>query len=205
MNTQMNLETFISMFNTETDAIDYILLAHDDGRVETIEYTIPFYTLISQSKPQTDTGNEYDRLAQPPRFIVYSNHAPQTHSYEVRITDAEHGELLIEFPRTCYKSSTWFNKHLINHLCDAWGVIERQEVNITDDYDLERTALNIQREINFRRMHRIQRETSSIDNYVTIEQFEQNCRAVVEMLDENNAISERILYIDSLERLSKLA
>ena len=101
-----NLETFISMFATEGDAIDHILLAHDDELVETTEYTIPYYT--------------YNRLAKPPRFIAYSDYAPQLHSYEVRInaTNCSDNDVIIEFPRTCFKSMEWFSKHLINRLCD---------------------------------------------------------------------------------------
>ncbi len=190
-----NLETFITMFATESDAIDYILLAHDDERVETTEYTIPYYTMVSPSKPQTDTGSEYDRLAQPPRFIAYSDYAPQLHSYEVRIANPDSNDILIEFPRTCFKSMTWFSKHLINRLCDQLGEFEEHEINITDEYVLERTALDIQREINFRRIHKT-RQAVVGNEYMAIAQFEQNCRDVVAMLDENKAIRERIEYLD---------
>ncbi len=200
MNYQTNLETFISMFDTETDAIDYILLACDYGRVETTKNTLPYYTLVSPSKPQTDTGSEYDRLAQPPRFIVYSDHDPQIHSYEVRIADPEHGNIVVEFPFECYKSMTWFNSNLINHLSE----IESNELNITDLYDLECSALALQREINFRHIHNT-RQAVTGNAYVTIEQFEQNCRDVVAMLDENKAITERIEYINDAQYISQLA
>ena len=185
-----NLETFISMFDSELDAINHILKAHDDERVETTEYTIPYYT--------------YNRLANPPRFIAYSDHAPQLYSYEVRIIDAENGDLLIEFPRTCYKSMEWFSKHLINRLSDGWGEFESDEVNITDEYELERIALDIQREINFRRIHKTRRAVTG-NEYMSIELFEQNCRDVVAMLEENDAISERIEYINDVQYTSQLA
>ena len=186
-----NLETFISMFDSELDAINHILKAHDDGRVETTEYTIPYYT--------------YNRLANPPRFIAYSDHAPQLHSYEARVTDAVFlPDVLIEFPRTCYKSMEWFTLHLINRLGDAWGEFETDEVNITDEYDLERTALDLQREINFRRIHKTRRAVTG-NEYMSIEQFEQNCRDVVAMLEENDAISERIEYINDVQYISQLA
>ena len=203
-----NLDTFIAMFSTESDAIDHILLAHDDERVETTEYTIPYYTMVSPSKPQTDTGSEYDRLAQPPRFIAYSDYAPQLHSYEVRINaldGSKHAsEIVIEFPRTCFKSMEWFSKHLINRLSDGWGEFEEHEVNITDEYELERTALDIQREINFRRIHKT-RQAVVGNEYMAIAQFEQNCRDVVAMLEENKAITERIEYILELQYNRQLA
>ncbi len=190
MTLNINLETFISMFDSETDAINHILKAHDDERVETIEYTIPYYT--------------YNRLANPPRFIAYSDYAPQLHSYEVRIANPDSNDILIEFPRTCFKSMEWFNKHLINQLCDQLGEFETEELNITDESEIERIALDIQREINFRRMHKTRRAITG-NEYMSIELFEQNCRDVVAMLEENDAITERILYIDSMERLSQLA
>ena len=192
-----NLETFISMFATETDAIEHILLASDDGRVETTEYTIPYYILVSPSKPQTDTGSEYDRLAQPPKFIAHSDYAPQLYSYEVRINASKcsDNDVIIEFPRMCYKSMEWFTLHLINRLSDGWGEFETDEVNITDEYDLECYALDLQREINFRRIHKTRRAVTG-NEYMSIEQFEQNCRAVVDLLDENKAITERIEYLN---------
>ena len=190
MTLNMNLETFISMFDSETDAIDHILLAHDDERVETTEYTIPYYT--------------YARILQTPRFIAYSDHAPQLYSYEVRIANPDSNDILIEFPRTCYKSMEWFTLHLINRLCDQLGEFESDEVNITDESEIERVALDIQREINFRRIHKTRRAVTG-NEYMAIAQFEQNCRDVVAMLEENDAITERILYIESMERLSQLA
>ena len=59
-----NLETFIAMFDTETDAIDHILLASDDGRVETTMYTIPYYTFARclQSHRPTLVPNTTDLL-----------------------------------------------------------------------------------------------------------------------------------------------
>ena len=193
MNTMTcDLETFISMFNTEDDAIEHILISHYDGRVETVEYTIPYYT--------------YNSLANPPRFIAYSNHAPELYSYEVRIKCplGIRNDIVVEFPRKCFKSMEWFNKHLINELCDGYGVFETEEVNITDEYELERTALDIQREINFRRLHSIRRLTTN-NAYITIEQFERNCREVVDLLDENKAITERIEYILELQYYRQLA
>lgn len=178
MTIQMNLDTFLSMFATEGDAIDYILTAHDDGRVETIEYTIPYYV--------------YNALANPPRFIAYSDYAPQLHSYEVRIEDAEQGDMVIEFPCMCFKSSAWFNQHLTNRLSDGYGEFEEHELNITDEYELERTALVLQREITHRRINRTRLYMIENGGAMLPAQFEQNCRDIVDMLSENKAASERI-------------
>ena len=181
MTLTMSLDTFLSLFTTESDAIDYILKAQEDGRAETTEYTIPFYS--------------YARCLETPRFIAYSDHAPQTHSYEVHITDAEYGDMVIEFPRMCYKSSAWFNQHLINRLSDAWGEIESHELNITDPDDLECRALDLQREINHRRISRTRRYMVS-EPALTPAQFEQNCRDIVAMADEIKAATERIQYLN---------
>ena len=206
MNYQMNFETFISMFDTETDAINHILLASDDGRVETTQHTLPYYTLVSPSKPQTDTGSEYDRLAQPPRFIAYSDYAPQIHHYEVRINASKgsDNDIVIEFPMGDTKAIDWFSNHLFQRLSDGWGDIESHEMNITNPYDIECSALALQRERNFQRIYETQRAVTG-NEYVTIEQFEQNCRDVVTMLDENKAITERIQYINDVQHISQLA
>ena len=140
------------------------------------------------------------------RFIAYSSHEPQRHSIEVRIKCplGVRNDTVIVFPVADLRAMDWFNKHLANELCDGYGEFETEEVNITDEYELERTALDIQREINFRRLHSIRRLTTN-NEYITIEQFEHNCREVVDLLDENKAITDRIVYIESIQHLSQLA
>lgn len=204
MTDKMNLSSFLNLFDTPTDAIDYILKAHDDGKVETIEYTLPYYTLVSPSKPQTDTGNEYDRLAQPPRFIAYSSHKPQTHSYEVAITGLSL-TMVIEFPMGDTKAIDWFSNHLHHALSDGYGDYEKEEINISDPYDLECSALALQYEINLNVTQ--QRRAYMLENSesMTSEQFEQNCRDVVNLFDENKAITERIEYINDVQYISQLA
>ena len=186
-----NFETFISMFDTETDAIDHILLASDDGRVETTQHTIPYYT--------------YNRLAQPPRFISYAC-STQIHHYEVRINASKcsDNDVVIEFPMGDTKAIDWFSNHLFQRLSDGWGDLESHEMNITDPDDLECSALSLQRDRNFQRIHETRRAVTG-NEYVTIEQFEQNCRDVVAMLDENKAITERIQYINDVQHISQLA
>lgn len=173
-----NLDTFLSMFNTETNAIDYILLAHDDGRVDTIERTIPYYT--------------YNRLANPPRFIAYADHAPETHSYEVCITDPDGSDLIVEFPRSCQRSMEWFSQHLTHRLSDGYGEFERHEINITDPTDLECVALTLQREINYQRLNRTRFHMIENSESMLPHQFFLTCRDIVDLLDENKAITDRI-------------
>ena len=189
-----NFETFISLFDTETDAIDHILLASDDGRVETTQHTIPYYT--------------FNRLVNPPRFIAYGDHAPQVHHYEVRInaTKCSDNDIVIEFPIFDSKAIDWFTKHLSRRLSDGWGEFESHEINITDEYDLECSALALQRELNLNRIFGIREFITKCDSvYITDAQFERNCRDLVDLLDENKAITERIEYINNVQHISQLA
>lgn len=189
MDFAMNLETFISMYDSETDAINDILKAHNDGRVETTQYLIPYYT--------------YNRLANPPRFIAYSDHAPQRHSIEVRIKLLIGDTITIEFPVMCLKSTEWFGKHLANALCDGYGEFESDDLNLTDPDDIECYALDLQRELNFRRIFDIRKFITETDSrYVTFEQFEQNCRDVANLLDENDAITARIRELNNLSNIA---
>jgi hypothetical protein len=204
MTDKMNLSSFLNLFDTPTDAIDYILKANDDGKVETIEYTLPYYTLVSPSKPQTDTGNEYDRLAQPPRFISYAC-STQIHSYEVAITGLSL-TMVIEFPMGDSGAIDWFTKNLQHALSDGYGGFECEEVNITDPYDLECMALGLQHETNLNRVFDIREFITKTDTtYMTDAQFERNCRDLVELTDTNKAITERIEYINDVQYISQLA
>jgi len=190
MTDKMNLSSFLRLFDTPTDAIDYILKAHDDGNVETTEYTIPFYT--------------YNRLLSPPRFIAYSDHAPQTHSYEVAITGLSL-TMVIEFPMGDSDAIHIFSKYLQHALSDGYGAFECEEVNITDPDDLECVALVLQREINLNRIFDIREFITKTDTrYVTDAQFERNCRDLVDIVDENKAITERIEYINDAQYISQL-
>ena len=185
--TKMNLETFIAMFDSESDAIEHILDAHNHDRVETTEYTIPYYT--------------FARCLETPRFIAYGDHAPQLYSYEVRInlnfTGVHPTSVTIEFPMSDWDAIDWFTKHLSNRLSDGWGEFETEEVNITDEYELERTALDIQLAVNLARMRNTRKflqDTSP--KYITDAQFDQNCHYITHTTEENKAIRERIEYLD---------
>ena len=190
MTDKMNLSSFLRLFDTPTDAIDYILKAHDDGKVETTEYTIPFYT--------------YNRLVSPPRFIAYSDHAPQTHSYEVAITGLSL-TMVIEFPMGDSDAIHIFSKYLQHALSDGYGAFECEEVSISNPDDLECSALALQRELNINRVFGIREFITKTDTrYVTDAQFERNCRDLVDIVDENKAITERIEYINDAQYISQL-
>ncbi len=188
--TTMNLETFISMFDSESDAIDHILTAHDDGRVEITEYTIPYYT--------------YARCLQTPRFIAYGDHAPQLYSYEVRIdlnfTGVHPTSVTIEFPMSDSDAIDWFSVNLHDRLSDSWGEFESEEVNITDEYILERTALALQLAVNIARMRNTRKflQTTSPE-YISDAVFDENCHYITHTTEENKAITERIEYIESIQ------
>lgn len=185
MTDKMNLSSFIRLFDTPTDAIVYILEAHDAGNVETTEYTIPYYT--------------FNRLLTPPRFIAYGDYAQQTYSYEVAITGLSH-TMVIEFPMGDAVAIEWFTKHLSPRMSDGWGEFEREEINITDPEDLECSALALQREVNANRIFGIREFITKCDpTYITDAQFERNCRDLVDLIDENKAITERIQYINDAQ------
>jgi hypothetical protein len=191
MTDKMNLESFLRLFDTPTDAIDYILEAYDAGKVETTEYTRPSYT--------------FNRLLTPPRFIAYSDHAPQTHSYEVAITGLSL-TMVIEFPMGDAVAIDWFSNNLQHALSDGYGEFEREEINITDPDDLECSALALQREVNANRIFGIREFITKCDpTYITDAQFERNCRDLVDLLDENKAITDRIQYINDAQCISQLA
>ena len=164
-----NLETFIAMFDSESDAIEHILLANDDGRVESAMYTIPYYT--------------FARCLETPRFIAYGDHAPQVYSYEVRINASKcsDNDVIIEFPMADESAINWFS----------------DEVNITDEYELERTALALQLAININRMRRTRHflQTTSPE-YISDAQFDENCHYITHTTEENKAITKRIENID---------
>ena len=191
MTDKMTLSSFLRLFDAPYDARDYILEAHDAGNVETTEYTIPYYT--------------FNRLLTPPRFIAYSDHAPQTHSYEVAITGLSL-TMVIEFPMGDTVAIDWFNKNLQHALSDGYGEFEREEINITDPDDLECSALALQREVNIGRVFGIREFITKCDpTYITDAQFERNCRDLVDLLDENKAITDRIQYINDAQYISQLA
>ena len=182
MTDKMNLESFLRLFDAPSDAIDYILKAHDAGNVETTEYTLPYYT--------------YNRLVTPPRFIAYSDHAPQTHSYEVAII-SDSLTMVIEFPMGDSDAIHIFSKYLQHALSDGYGAFECEEINISNPDDLECSALALQREVNINRIFGIREFITKCDpTYITDAQFERNCRDLVDLIDENEAITERIQYIN---------
>ena len=181
MTDKMNLSSFIRLFDTPTDAIDYILEAHDAGNVETTEYIIPFYT--------------FNRLLTPPRFIAYSDHAPQTHSYEVAITGLSL-TMVIEFPMGDTVAIDWFDKNLSRRLSDGWGEFEREEVNISDPNDLECVALVLQREVNINRIYKTRNYMLENGADMNDDVFDSNCRAIVELTDTNKAIAETLATIN---------
>jgi len=190
MTDKMTLSSFLRLFDAPSDAIDYILEAHDAGNVETTEYTLPYYT--------------YNRLANPPRFISYAC-STQIHSYEVAITGLSL-TMVIEFPMGDSDAIHIFSKYLQHALSDAWGGFEHEEINISNPDDLECSALALQHETNLNRVFGIREFITKCDpTYITDAQFERNCRDLVDLIDENEAITERIQHINDVQYISQLA
>ena len=178
MTDTMNLSSFLDLFDTPTDAHDYILKADMDGKVEVTEYIIPFYRL-------SNTG----------KFIAHSDDMPQTHSYEVAIIH-DSLTMVIEFPMGDSGAIDWFAKNLHFALSDGFSCFEKEEVNISDPTDLKCTALALQREINLNRIFTIRAYMLENGADMNSEQFDSNCRAIVDLTDTNKAIAETLATIN---------
>ena len=180
MTDKMNLESFLRLFDTPTDAIDYILKADMDGKVEVTEYIIPFYSCTKLN---------------PPRFVQHAEYEPQTHSYEVAIIH-DSLTMVIEFPMGDSGAIDWFDKNLQHALSDGFSCFEKEEVNISDPTDLKCTALVLQREINLNRIQTIKAYMLENGAEMNSEQFDSNCRAIVELTDTNKGIAETLATIN---------
>ena len=178
MTDKMTLASFLRLFDAPSDAIDYILKADMDGNLESTEYIIPFYRL-------SNTG----------KFIAHSDDMPQTHSYEVAIIH-DSLTMVIEFPMGDSGAIDWFDKNLQHALSDGFSCFEKEEVNISDPTDLKCTALVLQREINLNRIFTIRAYMLENGAEMNSEQFDSNCRAIVELTDTNKGIAETLATIN---------
>ena len=177
---KMNLSSFLRLFDTPTDAHDYILKADTDGKVETTEYIIPFYSCTKYN---------------PPRFVQHAEYEPQTHSYEVAIIH-DNLTMVIEFPMGDSGAIDWFAKNLHFALSDGFSCFEKEEVNISDPTDLKCTALALQHEINLNRIFDIRAYMLENDADMNDDVFASNCYAIVELTDTNKAIAETLATIN---------
>jgi hypothetical protein len=180
MTDKMNLSSFLNLFDTPTDGLDYILKADLDGKVEVTEYIIPFYSCTKYN---------------PPRFVQHAEYEPQTHSYEVAITGLSL-TMVIEFPMGDSGVIDWFAKNLHFALSDGFSCFEKEEVNISDPTDLKCTALALQHEINLNRIFDIRAYMFENGAGMNDDVFASNCYAIVQLTDTNKAIAETLATIN---------
>ena len=181
MTDKMNLSSFIRLFDTPTDAIDYILACNEKGLVQVSENTLPVYTFVNG------------------RFIAYSDWHPQTHSFDVRIqrwsVDAECSkDVVVRFDYTDGIDLYW---NQLSH--DLVGVTDESEMHWQDNIEThnrrERDALALQVVINNRRLARTRIYLIEKGATITPNEFEQHCVRVVEMREENDRALKRIEYL----------
>ena len=197
----MTFQEFLKDFgNQPVKALAYINTMLAEGRIEVSENTLPYYTFVAPSKPQTDTGSEYERLAQPPRFKAYANHQAQTHSFSMRIErwyedDDSSVDAIVTFDRSDNGLDWFFNN--LHHELD--GVIEEGEMHWQDNWETqrkrEREALLLQRVSYERRINATRRFLIESGAVMSPEQFEQNCKDVVDLRNMATAATERIDYL----------
>lgn len=182
MTDKMNLSSFIRLFDTPTDAIDYILACNEKGLVEVSENTLPVYRFVNG------------------RFLSYADWQPHTHSFDVRIqrwsVDEECSkDAVVRFDYTDGIDLYW---NQLSH--DLGGVTDESEMHWQDNIEThnrrERDALALQVVINNRRLARTRTYLIEKGATITPNEFEQHCVRVVEMREENNRALKRIEYLD---------
>jgi len=182
MTDKMNLSSFIRLFDTPTDAIDYILACNEKGLVEVSENTLPVYRFVNG------------------RFLSYADWQPHTHSFDVRIqrwsVDEECSkDAVVRFDYTDGIDLYW---NQLSH--DLGGVTDESEMHWQDNIEThnrrERDALALQVVINNRRLARTRIYLIEKGATITPNEFEQHCVRVVEMREENNRALKRIEYLD---------
>jgi len=182
MTDKMNLSSFIRLFDTPTDAIDYILACNEKGLVEVSENTLPVYRFVNG------------------RFLSYADWQPHTHSFDVRIqrwsVDEECSkDAVVRFDYTDGIDLYW---NQLSH--DLGGVTDESEMHWQDNIEThnrrERDALALQVVINNRRLARTRTYLIEKGATITPNEFEQHCVRVVEMREENDRALKRIEYLD---------
>ena len=182
MTDKMNLSSFIRLFDTPTDAIDYILACNEKGLVEVSENTLPVYRFVNG------------------RFLSYADWQPHTHSFDVRIqrwsVDEECSkDAVVRFDYTDGIDLYW---NQLDH--ELRGVTEESEMHWQDNIEThnrrERDALALQVVINNRRLARTRTYLIEKGATITPNEFEQHCVRVVEMREENDRALKRIEYLD---------
>ena len=182
----ITFQQFLWSFDTESKALAYIEKVLAEGRIEVFEKTLPYYT--------------WNELALPPRFIAYADHQPQTHSFEIRIErwyedDDGQVEAIVTFDRTD-GGYEWFLANL-HHTLDE--IIEQSEMYWQDTLQNHRMrevdALQLQRDTYHRRIRATRRRLIESGAVMSVAQFEQNCKDIVDLRSKLNHATERIEYL----------
>ena len=183
----MTFQEFLKDFAYDEDkALAYIDNILAEGRIEVSEKTLPYYT--------------WNESALPPRFIAYADHQPQTHSFELLIKgfyedEDSSADGIITFDRSD-NGLNWFFDNLYSTLD---GIIEESEMYWQDTPQNHRQreidALFIQRDSYRRRINATRRYLIDSGAVMSPDQFEQNCKDIVDLLNKVKFASERIQYL----------
>ena len=178
----VTFQQFLWSFATESKALAYIEKVLAEGRIEVSEKTLPYYTWNGD------------------RFIAYADHQPQTHSFEIRIErwyedDDGQVEAIVTFDRTD-GGYEWFLANLHRTLD---GIIEESEMYWQDTPQNHRKrevdALHLQRDTYHRRIRATRRQLIESGAVMSIAQFEQKCKDIVDLRSKLNHATERIEYL----------
>ena len=182
----MTFQQFLWSFPTESKALAYIDNMLADGRIEVSERTLPYYT--------------WNESALPPRFIAYADHQQQTHSFEMRIEryyyDGDSSvDAIVTFDRTD-GGCEWFFDNLYSTLD---GICEESELHWEDTPQAHRMreigALQLQRATYERRINATRRYLIESGASMSPDQFEENCKDIVDLRSKFNHATERIEYL----------
>ena len=178
MTDKMNLSSFIRLFDTPTDAIDYILACNEKGLVEVSENTLPVYRFVNG------------------RFIAYADWQPQTHSFDVRIqrwsVDAECSkDAVVRFDYTDGIDLYW---NQLSH--DLDGVTDESEMHWQDNTEThhrrERDALALQVVLHENRIQRTRTYLATNGLDLHPDEFDACCKRIADLRDLNDKAHVRI-------------
>ena len=174
----MTFQEFLNRFTSEGQALYYIDNILAENRIEVSERTLPYYTWTGE------------------RFVAYADHAPQTHSYEMRIErwyedDDSSADAIVTFERG--NGLEWFLANL-HHELD--GIIDESEMHWEDTPQAHRMreigALHIQRAYYEQRINAIRCRLIENGAVMSPAQFEQGCKDIADFREVSNHASERI-------------
>jgi len=176
---QMTFQQFLWSFTNEGQALYYIDNLVAEGRIEVSENTLPYYMWNGD------------------RFVAHAVQDGQTHSFSMRIKrwyedDDSSADAVVTFDRSD-NGLNWFFDNLYSTLD---GVIEESEMHWEDNIEThrkrERTALLLQQATYQRRIDKTRRYLIESGAVMSPEQFEENCKHVVNLRHWFNQATDRI-------------